>query len=80
MTASRRSPINLRAVAVALIGSNVACLALAFLCRAQQNLPLLQITSPAAGTVFNPGQTISVSVTSPAKPRSPQLGLFPRIR
>lgn len=77
MTASRRSPINLRAVAVALIGSNLACLALAFLCRAQQNLPLLQITSPAAGTVFNPGQTISVSVTSPANASFSALGVIP---
>jgi len=28
--------------------------------------PLLQITSPSNGTIVNPGQTLSVSVTSPA--------------
>ncbi len=33
---------------------------------AQQNPAALQITSPANGTIANPGQTISVSVTSPA--------------
>ena len=33
---------------------------------AQQNLPLLAITSPADGTTVNPGQTVSVTVTSPA--------------
>lgn len=28
--------------------------------------PLLQITSPTSGTVVNPGQTLSISITSPA--------------
>jgi hypothetical protein len=32
-----------------------------------QNPPLLQISSPTAGTVVNPGQTITVSVSSPAE-------------
>lgn len=32
----------------------------------QQNLPSLRIDSPTAGTVTNPGQTITVSVSSPA--------------
>jgi len=41
-------------------------LATACLCVAQQSLPQLQITSPADGTIVNPGQTISVTVTSPA--------------
>jgi hypothetical protein len=36
------------------------------LCLGQQNQPTLQITSPADGTVVNPGQTISVVVSSPA--------------
>ena len=46
----------------------VAALILATLCStmAQQSPPQLQITSPAAGTIVNPGQTISVSVLSPA--------------
>lgn len=33
---------------------------------AQQNQPLLQITSPNDGTVVNPGQTMTVVVSSPA--------------
>src|SRR6266550_4478802 len=33
---------------------------------AQQSQPLLQITSPADGRLFSPGQSVSVSVTSPA--------------
>jgi hypothetical protein len=33
---------------------------------AQQNQPLLQITSPANGAVVGPGQTVSVVVSSPA--------------
>jgi hypothetical protein len=41
-------------------------------CRAQ-NPAQLQITSPAAGTVVNPGQTITVSVTSPANTSFPQV-------
>jgi hypothetical protein len=49
----------------------LAALSLAFLtvtglCGAQQNPPQLQISSPANGSVVNPGQTISVTVTSPA--------------
>jgi hypothetical protein len=33
---------------------------------AAQNQSQLQITSPTAGTIVNPGQTTSVSATSPA--------------
>lgn len=33
---------------------------------AQQSPPLLEISSPASGTVVNPGQTITVTVDSPA--------------
>src|SRR5712691_8422486 len=33
---------------------------------AQQNAQLLHIASPADGSLISPGQTISVSVTSPA--------------
>ncbi|MCU1240038.1 MAG: repeat containing protein [Candidatus Acidoferrum typicum] len=43
----------------------VALVATASICDAQ-NPPQLQIASPASGTIFNPGQTISVTVTSPA--------------
>ena len=32
-----------------------------------QNGPALEITSPAKGTVFRPGQTIDVTVTSPSR-------------
>lgn len=44
----------------------LAILAAAWVCAAQQNPPLLQITSPVSGSIVNPGQTISVTVTSPA--------------
>jgi IPT/TIG domain-containing protein/Big-like domain-containing protein len=58
MVSNRRTNMLLR----------VAALILATLCStmAQQSPPQLQITSPAAGTIVNPGQTISVSVLSPA--------------
>ncbi len=41
-------------------------LTFATLIQGQQGQPELQITSPASGTVVNPGQAITVSVTSPA--------------
>lgn len=49
----------------------LACASVFFLesavrCFGQQNQPGLQITSPARGTVANTGQTISITVTSPA--------------
>lgn len=40
------------------------CVGAASLCSAQS--PLLQITPPTSGAVANPGQTISITVTSPA--------------
>src|SRR5712671_2655253 len=42
----------------------VIVLATASVCPAQQ--PQLAISAPADGAVFNPGQTITVTVTSPA--------------
>jgi Big-like domain-containing protein len=42
----------------------------------QQSTPLLQITSPADGTVVNPGQTISVAVASPANASFSQVGII----
>ncbi len=44
----------------------VACLGATAGPAAAQQPPALQITAPAGGTVVNPGQTISVTVTSPA--------------
>jgi hypothetical protein len=44
---------------------SVAFLAVATLGTAQ-NPPQLQISSPTNGSIFNPGQTLSVTVTSPA--------------
>jgi len=41
-------------------------LTFATLIQGQQGQPELQITSPAEGTVVNPGQAITVNVTSPA--------------
>lgn len=44
----------------------VCVIAIASVCSAQQNSPLLQISSPVDRAVVNPGQVITVSVTSPA--------------
>ncbi|MHB8527459.1 MAG: Ig-like domain repeat protein [Candidatus Acidiferrales bacterium] len=54
----------------------VVLLAVAVASGAQQNPPLLQITSPAEGTVVNPGQTISVTVTSPGNASFLQVGVI----
>jgi hypothetical protein len=43
---------------------------------AQQSLALLEITSPAAGTVISPGQTLTVIVTSPANAIFDHIGLI----
>jgi hypothetical protein len=42
----------------------------------QQSPALLEITSPAAGTVISPGQTLTVIVTSPANAIFDHLGLI----
>src|SRR5271170_6764317 len=44
----------------------VALLAAASLYATPQNPPALQISSPITGSTINPGQTLSVTVTSPA--------------
>lgn len=49
-----------------LVGAFLASLATVGPAWAQQSPPLLEITSPTGGTVVTPGQTISVTVTSPA--------------
>jgi hypothetical protein len=51
-------------------------LALATVCAGQQSQPLLQITSPTAGTVVNPGQTMTVAVTSPASASFSQVAVI----
>lgn len=48
-----------------LAGALLASFMAASICVAQ-NPPQLQITSPADGSVVNPGQSISVTLTSPA--------------
>ena len=55
----------------------VAWLGLACVCGAQQTAPLLQINSPSPGTIVNPGQTTSVSVSSPANASFTAIGLIP---
>lgn len=42
---------------------------------AQQGQPVLQITSPAPNTIVNPGQTLSVTVTSPANAQLSQIAV-----
>jgi hypothetical protein len=42
----------------------LACVFAVLICSAQQSLAQLQITSPTEGTIVNPGQTLSVTVTS----------------
>src|SRR5260370_2352247 len=53
----------------------LAILWTAALSAAQQNPAALQITSPTNGTIVNPGQTISVGVTSPANIAFTALGV-----
>lgn len=65
-----------RRMALLLASMVVCCVATASVCTAQQNPPLLQIDSPSAGTVVNPGQTISVSVSSPASTSFSQVAVI----
>ena len=58
-----RNEKNWRSPIVA--GISIIFLAIVPTCTAQQNQPALQVTSPTAGTIVNPGQTITVSVASP---------------
>jgi hypothetical protein len=44
-------------------------------CSAQQSPPQLEIASPTDGTIVNPGQTLSVTVTSPANVAFTQVGV-----
>src|SRR5438105_15608022 len=60
---------TLRWFHLAIIGAIVIVIAVIFhdrLSIAQQNQPLLQITSPPDGTVVAPGQTVTVVVTPAA--------------
>ncbi len=45
-------------------------------CFGQQSQPALQITSPADGTTVNSGQTISVTITSPANLTFTSIGIL----
>jgi Big-like domain-containing protein len=53
----------------------IAMFMAAGVCAAAQSSPSLQITSPSIGAVVNPGQTISVTVTSPAGTSFAQVGV-----
>jgi len=69
---------RLRISAKSFLRSTAACLGLlaaSRACIAQQPPPQLQITSPADGAIVNPGQTISVTVTSPANVAFTQVGV-----
>lgn len=59
-----------------LVKTLLASLVLASACVGQQSQPLLQITFPTAGTIVNPGQTITVSVASPANASLSQIGVI----
>jgi hypothetical protein len=61
----------------ALAKVGLVCLALGLACAAQQDPPFLQITSPTTGTIFNPGQTVSVSISSPANASFSAVGVIP---
>jgi hypothetical protein len=54
-----------------------AALAIARPCAAQPPKPL-QITSPAGGTIVNPGQIVKVTVTSPANVRVEEVAVMSR--
>lgn len=45
-------------------------------CMGQQSQPSLQITSPTAGTIVNPGQNLTVSVASPTNSSFSQVGVI----
>lgn len=54
----------------------IAVLAVGVVAWAQQNQPLLQVTSPPDGMIVNPGQTLPVAVTSPANASFSQVGVI----
>lgn len=56
--------------------ASIVVLAVGVVTWAQQNQPLLQITSPADSTIVNPGQALSVVVTSPANASFSQVGVI----
>lgn len=69
---------RLRISARSFLRSTAACLGLlaaSGACIAQQPPPQLQIASPADGAIVNPGQTVSVNVTSPANVAFTQVGI-----
>jgi IPT/TIG domain/Bacterial Ig-like domain (group 2) len=57
-----------RLLVVALIPTSI--------CAFPQSQPTLQITSPSGGTVVNPGQTLTVSVTSPTPAAFTEVDLY----
>lgn len=61
-------PSLARLLVVALIPTSV--------CAFPQSQPTLQITSPSGGTVVNPGQTLTVSVTSPTPAAFREVDLY----
>lgn len=69
--------MNLTGLSVRALHLAFACLCLAVACVGQQNAPLLQIDSPTSGTIVNPGQTISVGVSSPANASFSAIALIP---
>lgn len=54
------------AVSCALLSPVAAILVPIWVCAGQQTPPQLEITAPTGGTIAHPGETISVTVTSPA--------------
>ncbi len=76
MTTTKRNLVitgPLPRLAAALFG---AILTTASVCAAQQNPPQLQISTPPDGTVVHPGETVSVTVTSPAGVAFSQVGVI----
>ncbi len=75
MTNQRKVPLPLR-FGKPLIRALLASAIVTCTSAAQQGSPTLKITSPLAGTVVAPGQTISVTITSPANASFSMIGVI----
>ncbi|PYX55661.1 MAG: hypothetical protein DMG76_17435, partial [Acidobacteria bacterium] len=69
---------KLNGVWVVLAGIALTILLPATIAAVPQARPVLQITEPSAGSIVNPGQTLTVKVTSPTPALFPEVALIGR--
>lgn len=69
---------KLNGVWVVLAGIALTILLPATIAAVPQARPVLQITEPSAGSIVNPGQTLTVTVTSPTPALFPEVALIGR--